>query len=79
MEVKAATVRKLFRDHETNLLQPLLDYLQANPAIRMFGKARAEDRAPTVAFAADGWSSAELAAQLGERGLGVGVGWRRRK
>jgi selenocysteine lyase/cysteine desulfurase len=74
VEVKAATVRKLFRDHETNLLQPLLDYLQANPAIRMFGKARAEDRAPTVAFTADGWSSAELAAQLGERGLGVGVG-----
>jgi selenocysteine lyase/cysteine desulfurase len=74
VEGKSATVRKLFRDHETNLLQPLLDYLQANPAIRMFGKTRAEDRVPTVAFKADGWSSAELAAQLGERGLGVGVG-----
>jgi cysteine desulfurase family protein (TIGR01976 family) len=74
VETKAANVRKLFRDHETILLQPLLDYLQAHPAIRMFGKVRAEDRVPTVAFTVDGWSASELAAQLGQHGLGVGAG-----
>jgi len=74
VEAKAASVRKLFRDHETELLQPLLDYLQGNPTVRMLGKPRAEDRAPTVSFTADGWSATELAAHLGKRGLGVGAG-----
>ena len=74
VDVKAATVRELFRDHETNLLQPLLDFLQAHPTVRMLGKTRAEQRMPTVAFTVDGRSAAELAAQLGKRGLGVGVG-----
>lgn len=71
---RAATVRGLFREHESVLLQPLLDFLEGHPAIRMFGQHRARSRAPTVAFSAKGWSSADLAARLGEYGLGVGVG-----
>jgi len=74
MENKAATVRGLFRKHETRLLQPLLDFLRRHPKVRLFGNERAESRAPTVAFTAKGWKSAELAAELAAQKLGVGVG-----
>jgi cysteine desulfurase family protein (TIGR01976 family) len=74
VESKAATVRDLFRRHESTLLQPLLDFLHDHPAIRMFGKAQAGARAPTVAFTASGWASTDLAAELAQKGLGVGVG-----
>jgi cysteine desulfurase family protein (TIGR01976 family) len=71
---KAALVRELFRVQEIRLLQPLLDFLSHHPAVRMFGQVQAETRAPTVAFMAEGRSSAELASDLAGRGLGVGVG-----
>jgi selenocysteine lyase/cysteine desulfurase len=74
VEARAEAVRKLFRDQETALLQPLLDFLSAHSRIRLIGKQRAADRAPTVAFSVKGQSSAALAAKLGEMGLGVGVG-----
>ncbi|RPH94291.1 MAG: aminotransferase class V-fold PLP-dependent enzyme [Lysobacterales bacterium] len=71
---RAAAVRSLFRDHESALLQPLLDFMSQHPRIRMIGKDHAPLRAPTVAFTADGWRSAELASRLAEHKLGVGVG-----
>ncbi|MDH4260126.1 MAG: aminotransferase class V-fold PLP-dependent enzyme [Gammaproteobacteria bacterium] len=74
VNARAAAVRDLFRDHETALLQPLLDYLSAHPKVRLIGKDRAPERAPTVAFTADGQKSMELASRLGELKLGVGVG-----
>ncbi len=74
VEAKAEEVRTLFRDQETALLQPLLDFLGDHPKIRMIGKDRATVRAPTVAFTADGWRSTDLAARLAEFNLGVGVG-----
>jgi cysteine desulfurase family protein (TIGR01976 family) len=72
--VMAEAVRKLIRDQETALLQPLLDFLSAQPRVRLLGKDRAAGRAPTVAFSVQGQSSAGLAAKLAARGLGVGVG-----
>jgi len=74
VERQAEVVRNLFRDHETRLLQPVLDYLSEHPAIRMIGKDRAPARAPTVAFTVPGRSSTELASKLAEHRLGVGVG-----
>jgi len=71
---QAAAVRTLFRDHETALLQPLLDFLSRHPRVRMIGRVRAEDRAPTVAFTVNGKTSGEVASALGKQGLGVGVG-----
>jgi cysteine desulfurase family protein (TIGR01976 family) len=71
---QAETVRTLFRDQETELLQPLLDFLSGHPKLRMIGKDRAPARAPTVAFTAEGWRSADLASRLAEFKLGVGVG-----
>ncbi len=71
---QVAAVRTLFRNHETALLQPLLDFLDGHPKVRLIGRDRAAERAPTVAFTADGWSSQELAGQLAEHRLGVGAG-----
>jgi len=71
---KAAAVRKLFRDHEIALLQPLLDFLSRHPKVRLIGRVRAAERAPTVSFTVTGRSSAELASRLAEAKLGVGVG-----
>lgn len=74
IEARAAAVRSLFRNQESALLQPLLDFLSAHPRIRLIGKERAAGRAPTVAFSVTGQSSAGLAANLADMGLGVGVG-----
>jgi cysteine desulfurase family protein (TIGR01976 family) len=71
---RAEGVRTLFREHESNLLQPLLDFLKDHPGVHLIGKEHAATRAPTVAFTADNWRSTELASRLSEFGLGVGVG-----
>lgn len=71
---KAAAVRTLFRDHETALLQPLLDFLSCHPKVRLIGRVRATGRAPTVAFTVKGSTSTKLAERLAEAKLGVGVG-----
>lgn len=71
---QATAVRDLFRDQETLLLQPLLDFMSAHPRIRLIGKDRAPGRAPTVAFSVDGQSSMEFAAKLADKNLGVGAG-----
>jgi cysteine desulfurase family protein (TIGR01976 family) len=71
---KPAAVAKLFRDRETLLLQPLLDFLSGHPRARLIGRAQATERAPTVSFTVDGHRSGELAARLSDFGLGLGVG-----
>jgi cysteine desulfurase family protein (TIGR01976 family) len=71
---RSAAVRQLFRERETALLQPLLDYLAGRDDVRLIGSGRAAGRAPTVAFTVEGRRPAELAAALGARGLGVGAG-----
>ena len=71
---RAAAVRELFRGHETALLQPLLDFLSQHPKVRLIGRTRAAERAPTVSFTVAGRSSADIAARLAEAKLGVGVG-----
>ena len=74
IQAQAVAVGRLFRDHETALLQPLLDYLSDHPKVRLIGKDRAPERAPTVAFTVAGHRSAEVASRLAESKLGVGVG-----
>ena len=71
---RAAAVRELFRGHETALLQPLLDFLSKHPKVRLIGRTRAAERAPTVSFTVAGRSSADIGARLAEAKLGVGVG-----
>lgn len=71
---QARAVRTLLRDQEIHLLQPLLDFMDNHPQIRLIGRRDARERAPTVTFTVDGWNSFELAARLAERKLGIGVG-----
>lgn len=71
---KAAAVHGLFRAHETELLQPVLDFLAERPGVRLIGRKNAAERAPTVAFSVDGQRSQDIAAHLADRGLGVGAG-----
>ena len=71
---QAKGVRNLMRDRETELLQPLLDFLAGHPRAQLIGRRNASERAPTVAFTSSKWSPGDLAAQLSARGLGVGAG-----
>ena len=71
---KAAAVRTLIRDRETELLQPLLDYLAGHEKTRLVGKTRAGDRAPTVSFTANGVNSQHIASELTNFNIGAGAG-----
>lgn len=71
---RAAAVRELFRAHETALLQPLLDWLAKHPKVRLIGRTRAADRAPTVSLTVKGRDSAGIASRLADAKIGVGVG-----
>ena len=64
---KMAVVHDLMRDHETDLLQPLLDYLGSKNSVRLLGPRRAENRAPTVAVdvGSDAFELSEKLAPLG--------------
>jgi cysteine desulfurase family protein (TIGR01976 family) len=70
----AAAVANLFRQQEIELLQPLLDFLSGHPRVQLIGRARAEERAPTVSFTVRDMRSAELVSRLIERNLGPGLG-----
>jgi selenocysteine lyase/cysteine desulfurase len=74
VQARAAAVRNLFRQHETGLLQPLLDFLSRHPKVRLIGRRHAAERAPTVAFTVEGHRSADIAGRLAQAGLGVGAG-----
>jgi cysteine desulfurase family protein (TIGR01976 family) len=74
LPVRAESVKRMFRDHETALLQPLLDFLAARHGIRLIGRTRADERAPTVAFTVAGQRPIDAARRLAERNLGVGAG-----
>jgi cysteine desulfurase family protein (TIGR01976 family) len=71
---RAAAVRSLFRAHETALLQPLLDWLASHPKVRLIGRRRAAERAPTVSIVVEGRPAAGIGARLADAGIGVGVG-----
>jgi selenocysteine lyase/cysteine desulfurase len=71
---QARAVNGLFREQEAPLLQPLLDYLEQHPRVRLIGRRKAEQRASTVAFTASHISSAKIGQALAERNFGVGVG-----
>lgn len=60
------------RQHEQALIWQLLDGLQQIPGIKVYGitdRSRNAFRVPTLAFTAEGFTSAELAQQLGEQGI----------
>ena len=66
-------VHDLMREHETTLLQPLLDYLAAKNSVRLLGPSDASVKAPTVAvdLAEPGEAAA---AKLAKHGIMAGGG-----
>lgn len=60
------------RSHEQNLIWLLLDGLQRIPGIKVHGitdRHRSAERVPTLAFTAEGFTSAEMAQRLGDQGI----------
>ncbi|WP_338547945.1 aminotransferase class V-fold PLP-dependent enzyme [Roseovarius phycicola] len=70
---RSAGVHDLMRTHETELLQPLLDYLGDKNSVRLIGPRDAADKAPTVAVELAG-PGEEAAAQLAQHGIMTGGG-----
>ena len=66
-------VHDLQRDHETALLQPLLDAVKARNSVRLIGPSEASSRAPTVALALSR-PAGEVAEALAARGIMAGGG-----
>ena len=66
-------VANLMVEHETRLLQPLLDALTEIPGIRLLGPARADQRAPTVAIQVPGRAE-DMAAKFAAYGIMCGGG-----
>ena len=70
---RAMGVHDLMREHETGLLQPLLDFVSSKNSVRLIGPSQADKRAPTVALELAS-SGESVAAALGERGIMAGGG-----
>ena len=66
-------VHDLFRAHETELLQPLLDYLSAKDSVRLLGPCDAAKKAATVAIALKA-NPLAVAAELAQHGIMAGGG-----
>ena len=70
---RCADVHDLMRDHETRLLEPLLDHLSGRNDVRVLGPTSAPGRAPTVALY-HARPAAELAQALAKKGIMAGGG-----
>jgi cysteine desulfurase family protein (TIGR01976 family) len=70
---RGAMVHDLMRDHETVLLQQLLDAVKSRNSVRLIGSDRAEGRAPTVALALNR-AGEEVARELADKGVMAGGG-----
>jgi len=71
---KGAAVLKLFQDAEHANLQVLLDYLNSKPNVKVIGKTKVDNRAPTVSLVVDGRAPEDLAAALAAKKISVGNG-----
>ncbi|MBM1557069.1 aminotransferase class V-fold PLP-dependent enzyme [Sulfitobacter mediterraneus] len=70
---RGAAVHDMMRDHETGLLQPLLDAVKDRNSVRLIGPAEAVGRAPTVAMALNR-PGLEAATELAKHGIMAGGG-----
>ncbi|MFN3207879.1 MAG: aminotransferase class V-fold PLP-dependent enzyme [Roseovarius sp.] len=70
---RTAGVHDLMRDHETGLLQPVLDYLAEKNTVRLIGPRDAASKAPTVAVELAG-PGADMAAKLADHKIMAGGG-----
>lgn len=69
---KMADLHSLIIEHENRLAEPILDFLNHNPDIKLIGKThvRDNDRAPTIAFKPLNSTSLELSHKIQDHGIG---------
>ena len=72
-KARGPMVHDLMRDHETALLQQLLDAVKSRNSVRLIGSDRAEGRAPTVALALNR-AGEDVARDLAATGVMAGGG-----
>ncbi|MBB3993988.1 cysteine desulfurase family protein (TIGR01976 family) [Sulfitobacter undariae] len=70
---RGVAVHDLMRDHETELLQQLLDAVKSRNSVRLIGPDTAHDRAPTVALALNR-PGLDVARDLAAHGVMAGGG-----
>ncbi len=70
---KTVGVHDLMREQETQLLQPLLDYLSDRNSVRLIGPDQAKDKAPTVAVELNR-AGYDVAQDLAKHGIMTGGG-----
>lgn len=70
---RGAAVHDMMRDHESGLLQQLLDAVKTRNSVRLIGSDSAAGRAPTVALALNR-AGEEVAADLARAGIMAGGG-----
>ena len=68
---KIHKVNKLIANHEKEIANPLLEYLNSRSDIKLIGKTMISnrDRAPTIAFTMDNKSSKDLSSELVKHGI----------
>ncbi len=68
---KINKINELIADHEKEIANPLLDYLNSRSDIRLIGRNRIEnkDRAPTIAFTMNNKSSKDLSSEMVKYGI----------
>ena len=68
---KIHKVNKLIANHEKEIANPLLEYLNSRSNIKLIGKSKIsnKDRAPTIAFTMDNKSSKDLSSELIKHGI----------
>ena len=68
---KIHKVNKLIANHEKEIANPLLEYLNSRSDIKLIGKTKISnrDRAPTIAFTMDNMSSKDLSSELVKNGI----------
>jgi len=68
---KIHKVNKLIANHEKEIANPLLEYLNSRSDIKIIGKTKIsnKDRAPTISFTMDNKSSKDLSSELVKHGI----------
>ena len=62
------------REYETTLSKHMLEGLQSNPAVRVYGLPQPQDRTPTFCFTVEGRSPAAVCEDAAGRGYGIRYG-----
>jgi selenocysteine lyase/cysteine desulfurase len=71
---KSHRVHDLFRNAETERLEPLLSFLNNHPSYKLIGPKGAENRAPTLAILPKNHTPQALATELSKHGIMCGWG-----